>query len=317
MSRASHRLKEILLTTGAAAGALCFLAGIASFAFGVTPLIVESGSMSPTITTGSLAIAHEVPARDLRVGDIVRIKTAPKVSVTHRIVKITHRPGSATLRLKGDGNKVPDAELYTVVHVGRVLFSIPFAGRVVAVLGGPIGLFLLGGYVAFVAMILVDERRNRATKPRGGSRRQKGGSRKALVTATAFVIGGVGTLQAAPVPTFAAWTDPVSVGGTTPSTLSTTTIAAPSSFTCGALGIGRVDLTWTAVTGATNYTMFYNSGASSVTQTTRTFRISGASGGNQTAWVVTNHNYGSTTWTSPPSNTRTYNIVAGVLGVCN
>jgi signal peptidase I len=319
MSLASRRLKEIILTTGALAGALCFVAGIASYSFGVTPLIVESGSMAPAITTGSLAIAREVPAGDLRVGDIVRIKTAPKVSVTHRIVKITHRPGSATLRLKGDGNKVPDAQIYTVDHVGRVLFSIPFAGRVVAVLSGPLALFLLGGYVAFVVMILIDERRERPAKPRGGTRRHKGGSGKALVTVTAVLIGGVGLSQSTPEPTFAAWTDSVDVGGTTPSTLTTHVVPASSSFACGTLGLGSVRVNWTAVTEATSYTVFYSSGASSasIAAGTTTYQITGASGGNKTAWVVANHLYGSNTWTSVASNTRTYSITLGLLGICS
>ena len=122
MSKATQRLRETVLTIGAIAGALCFVVGITTFAFGVTPLVVESGSMSPTIKTGALAIARDRPAKDLKVGDVIRIKTGPNVSVTHRIIKITHRPKSATIRLKGDANRVPDAQIYTVDHAGLVLF---------------------------------------------------------------------------------------------------------------------------------------------------------------------------------------------------
>ena len=48
------------------------------------------GSMSPTIETGALAWAQQVPAADLEVGDVVMVHTAEGDRVTHRIV--AHRP---------------------------------------------------------------------------------------------------------------------------------------------------------------------------------------------------------------------------------
>ena len=307
MNPTPHRLKDIVLTIGAIAGTVCFAAGIATYAFGVTPLIVESGSMSPTIKTGALAIARDVPAGDLRVGDIVRVKTSPQLSVTHRIVKITHRPSSAALRLKGDANKYPDAQVYTVEHAGQVLFSIPFLGRVVAVASGPIGLFLLGGYAAFVAMIVIDARRKRGPKPKGGKR-----SAKANLVAAVLVLGAVATVNAVPQPTFAAWTDNVSVGT---STLSTYTVPVPQNFRCGSLGVASVQFQWDAVSGATNYTLHYGSGGATtmtVTGTSQTITTL-ISGG--TAWVNANRTFGSTTWTSANSNTRSYTVA--VVSLCS
>jgi signal peptidase I len=262
MSRATHRLREAALTLGAIGGALCFAAGIAAVAFGVTPLVVESGSMSPTIRTGALAISRDTPAESLRVGDVVRVKTGPQTSVTHRIIKITHRPGSATLRLKGDANKVPDAQIYTVRSAGIIVFSIPFAGRVVAAASGPIGLFLLGGYVAFVVMILIDERRKKG----GGS----GGARKATLTATAFLIGGLVVAEAAPEPTFAAWTDGVGVGT---STLSTYSVPKPVWVSCnvtgGALSQKTATIVWNEVSSpfALDYTATIQETGASMTVT--------------------------------------------------
>lgn len=309
MSQASHRLRETVLTVGAVLGALCFTAGIVTFAFDVTPLVVESGSMSPTIKTGALAIARDVPAKELKVGDIVRVKTAPQLSVTHRIVAITHRPGSASLRLKGDANRVPDSQIYAVEHAGLVLFSIPFAGRVVAAASGPIGLFLLGGYVAFVVMVLADERRNRARTsdaPGGHSGPRRAGGKRAT-GAMALLLAGTATGQAMPEPTYAAWTDSVDVGT---STLSTSTVPVPPNFRCGLLGVASVQFQWDSVASATNYTLHYGSGGSqtmtvSGTSQTITTLISGG-----TAWVNANINYGSTTWTSANSNTRSYTVAA-------
>jgi len=304
MSRATHRLREAALTLGAIGGALCFVAAFATVAFGVTPLVVESGSMSPTIRTGALAISRDTPAASLRTGDVVRVKTGPQTSVTHRIVKITQRPGSATLRLKGDANDVPDAQIYTVRSAGIILFSVPFAGRVVAAASGPIGLFLLGGYVAFIAMILIEERRRKG--PRSG------GARKATLTATALLIGGLVVAEAQPEPTFAAWTDGVDVGT---STLSTFTVPVPGNFRCGGLGVASVQFQWNAVAGATNYTLHYGSGGGTTmtvagTSQTITTLISGG-----TAWVNANQNFGSTTWTSANSNTRNYTVA--VVSLCS
>jgi signal peptidase I len=318
----SHRLRETVLTVGALAGALCFAAGIAAFAFGVSPLVVESGSMSPTIKTGALVIARDIPAKSLEVGDVVRVKTAPHASVTHRIVKITHRPKSATLRLKGDANKVPDAQIYTVEQAGLVLFSIPFAGRVVAAASGPLGLFLLGGYVAFVVMILVEERRSRGPSPPGGTRRAKGHRRlvgrrglvgeKRAVAMVGVLVAGVSAVAAAPEPTFAAWTDGVNVGT---STLSTDTVPVPQNFRCGTLGVLSVQFQWDAVAGATNYTLHFGSGGSSTMTVTGTSQTITAVISGGTAWVNANRSFGSTTWTSANSNTRTYTVA--VVSLCS
>jgi signal peptidase I len=317
MSRPTHRFREVVLTTGAIGGALCFAAGIATFAFGVTPLVVESGSMAPTIKTGALAIARDVPAKDLRVGDVVRVKTGPQSSVTHRIVEITRRPTGVALRLKGDANKVPDAQIYTVEHAGIILFSIPFAGRVVAAGGGPIGLFLLGGYAAFVAMVLIDKRRanenTRGSRQAGGRRRRGDSSGTARVIGMAtLLLGGIATVDAVPEPTFAAWTDDVTVGT---STLSTYTVPVPQNFRCGALGLLSVQFQWDAVSGATNYTVHYGSnGGNTVTVTgTSTTITTAISGG--TAWVNANRNFGSTTWVSANSNTRSYTVA--VVSLCS
>jgi signal peptidase I len=342
MSPASRRLREIILSTGAIAGALCFAVGIATFAFGVTPLVVESGSMSPTIKTGALAIARDIPATSFRVGDIVCIKTGANVSVTHRIVKITHRPGSASIRLKGDANKVPDAQIYTVKHAGLVVFSIPFAGRIVAAASGPIGLLLLGGYMAFIAMILTDERRKRRPGGPGGARKNTGKAREVdgrrdrdgreppaeklavegrrrrpiggtrAMTAVALLTGGVLSVGSAPEPTFAAWADGVDVGT---SSLSTYTVPVPGNFRCGGLGVASVQFQWNAVAGATNYTLHYgNGGATTMTVTGTSQTITSLISGG-TAWVNANQNFGSTTWTSANSNTRTYTVA--VVSLCS
>ena len=160
-----HRLKEIALTAGAIGGLACILLSIGAVAFGLTPLIVQSGSMEPTVSTGSLIVARKTPAAELKRGDVVTVPRADRTLVTHRIAQLTLRGDTATLRLKGDANDVVDPQAYVVKHAGRMVVTIPFVGRVAAWASSGIGLFALGLYVAFLASAVVADRRERRQSP--------------------------------------------------------------------------------------------------------------------------------------------------------
>ena len=67
--------RQTLLTVGAALGAACLVVAAASALFDVRPLVFQSGSMAPTITTGALALSHDVAASELAVGDVVSVPT--------------------------------------------------------------------------------------------------------------------------------------------------------------------------------------------------------------------------------------------------
>lgn len=92
-------------------------------------LAVQSGSMEPTIRTGSIVIVE--PAREYRVGDIITVSDPgnPKVTITHRLVGTDERFGERYFITKGDANKSADTEERPVTNVlGKVLFSVPFLG---------------------------------------------------------------------------------------------------------------------------------------------------------------------------------------------
>ncbi|GAA4381238.1 signal peptidase I [Nocardioides caricicola] len=168
--------KQVALTVGAVAGVLCIAVMLAGFAFGVRPLVFLSGSMSPAIDTGALAIARHVPAADLSTGDIVSVPTPAGQRVTHRIVEVQHDDGSATLLLKGDANEVVDATPYRVAGADVVLFSVPEVGYVLSWLASPVGLFSLGLYAAVLLSVLVRRpapapARRRAGAPQPGRHR--------------------------------------------------------------------------------------------------------------------------------------------------
>src|SRR5438876_10252927 len=81
-------------TTGLVAGSVVAL--VAAYAFllvaGYKPVAVYSGSMTPTLGVGSLAVDRVIPAREVGVGDVITFND-PYVKgrlVTHRVVQILH-----------------------------------------------------------------------------------------------------------------------------------------------------------------------------------------------------------------------------------
>lgn len=148
----SRWLREIVLWTGAALGAVAVLVGIAVACFGYSFLIFRSGSMGPGIPTGSLALAKETPAADLGAGDVVSVMTVRGDRVTHRIVSVTLRGDEASLVLQGDANATPDDEVYVVTAAEREIASVPVLGYVVTVLLSPFG---LAGAGCLAGMVLV------------------------------------------------------------------------------------------------------------------------------------------------------------------
>ena len=315
--RTWHLARELVLTVGAVLGALCLVLGLVMVATGLSPLIFRSGSMAPAIDTGALALARTVPASDVRRGDVVSVVDAGGSRVTHRVVNVAADGERRQLVLQGDANRTPDHETYVVTEVQRVVLDVPRLGYVVGWVNGPVGLFLLGGYATFLLSVLLrhkDDLGGDAPQPPATGRRKasrRAGSRVPGVLAMSALLAGIGTLTPAPV-WAAPWTNPVTVAGTT---LTAGAVAAPATFTCGALGVLSVQFNWAAVAGATSYTLHYGSGGALTTTTASTTAtiVSAISGG--TAWVVANRAFGSVTWTSTASSTRTYTVA--VVSLCS
>lgn len=127
-------------------------------------------------------------------------------------------------------------------------------------------------------------------------------ARSRIVAVIAAVLLAVGVGPRA----WAWWNDAASGTGTLgAATVPTTTLS------CGALGVLSVTFNWTAVPNATSYTLHYGSQAITTTATTATVTTV-ISGG--TASVDVNRDFGSTTWTSAGSNTRTFTVA--VVSLC-
>jgi len=110
---------------------------ITLYFFGITPYVVLSGSMEPTIKTGSLSFINKnIKLQDIKENDIIGFKIGSDNLVTHRVVSITLNG----LTTKGDNNKVVDGGFVTNNnYVGKNIFWIPKLGFVVIAVQTPTG----------------------------------------------------------------------------------------------------------------------------------------------------------------------------------
>lgn len=118
---------------------------------------VQSGSMEPKISTGSLIFTKALA--DYNVGDIITKKTKdPKTTITHRIVSVEEKEGQKVFETKGDANDAADMELvFQKEIVGRVFLSLPYLGYPVAYAKTAPGLIVL--IVIPAAIIIYEELR--------------------------------------------------------------------------------------------------------------------------------------------------------------
>ena len=108
--------------------------------------VVRGGSMAPHIPQGSLVFVRAVPARDLRVGDVISYRRPqdPDHLVTHRIVATRSVDAVGTngqlVRTRGDANDVDDPwEVQLLGTAWRVTVSVPLAGTLLDALATPAG----------------------------------------------------------------------------------------------------------------------------------------------------------------------------------
>jgi len=139
-SRGLARVRDAMTTALAVLGAMVALWLLASWAFGLSVVVVLTGSMTPDIPAGSAAVVQRVAAADLTVGDVVTVPRAGyAIPVTHRIESIADAGGDARiLILRGDANPVSDPDPYVLTEADRVITSMPAIGHAVRWIGtGP------------------------------------------------------------------------------------------------------------------------------------------------------------------------------------
>ena len=131
---------------------------------GITPYVVLSGSMEPTIKTGSLSFINKhAKYEKIKENDIIAFKMNDKTLVTHKVIKITDN-GFET---KGDANNNKDGVLVTKDNfVGKNIFWIPYLGYGIRIIQTTTGKIIFGTIIVLLlaAGFLVGEPDNKKTK---------------------------------------------------------------------------------------------------------------------------------------------------------
>lgn len=146
-------LADILLWVAAAGGAVCIVLVILAFTSNITLMMFRTGSMSPTIPAGSVAVVQRIPASEIAVGDIVTVDRDPELPVTHRVTSVAPGETDAAriITMRGDANAQDDPFPYAVDEVRIVRFAIPGIASFVVALGNP---FVLGGITVAAALLV-------------------------------------------------------------------------------------------------------------------------------------------------------------------
>ncbi|MDQ4096690.1 MAG: signal peptidase I [Actinomycetota bacterium] len=162
LQRLGRIVGEVVLTLAALAGLCVTVLTVTAARSGVEPLVVRSGSMEPTILTGSMVLTKRVEAEDIRLGDIVTVKRPDGTRATHRVIGLERTGDAVRLTLKGDANEAPDPEPVTVQRAQRLMLHIPNVGRVMAWSASAQGGFVIGCVVtAFITRVMRSRARAR------------------------------------------------------------------------------------------------------------------------------------------------------------
>lgn len=123
------------------------------FFLGIQPYVVESGSMEPTIKTGSVCFINQrAKYEDMKVGDIIAFKLDTGDFATHRIKNISNE-GMIT---QGDKNTAEDNVVTTRANfIGKNILSIPNAGFIVKGIQEPKGKIILGTVIVVLLLAAI------------------------------------------------------------------------------------------------------------------------------------------------------------------
>ncbi len=118
--------------------------------------IVQSGSMEPAISTGSVVVIQKKDS--YLVGQVVTFgeQTQNSIPTTHRIISTEVQDGKLVYLTKGDANEEVDVDQVALSDIrGVVLFTIPALGFLLDFARQPAGFALLIGLPA--ALIIFEE----------------------------------------------------------------------------------------------------------------------------------------------------------------
>lgn len=105
---------------------------------GIRSFVVLTGSMEPTIQTGSIVYVKSYPSYNK--GEIISFTNKSNQTITHRISNVNKENGITTYQTKGDANNTTDKDIVNNSNIiGKQIFSVPYIGRIVGFLQTPTG----------------------------------------------------------------------------------------------------------------------------------------------------------------------------------
>ncbi|HLR63588.1 MAG TPA: signal peptidase I [Lentibacillus sp.] len=122
--------------------------------FGYQLRTVLSGSMEPSIQTGSLIAIETIHDKSkLEKGDVITFRKNEDMLVTHRIIDVNKDPSGVSYQTKGDNNDGPDPEPVMAQNVvGKYSgFTLPYVGYFISFSQSKNGalLLLIPGIILF------------------------------------------------------------------------------------------------------------------------------------------------------------------------
>jgi signal peptidase len=127
MQRGADRAAFVLLVVSAAIVAIVVSLLLLGYQF----LVVQSGSMAPTIETGDIIVTRMTTPDEVEVGDVVTFRddTRGNELVSHRVMKIKPEDGHLSFVTRGDANTgVERWSIERTGSLGIVSFQAPKVG---------------------------------------------------------------------------------------------------------------------------------------------------------------------------------------------
>lgn len=108
---------------------------------GIKSYVVVSGSMEPTIPTGSIIYTNKIDFYSK--GDVIAYEKENR-TISHRVLGIEGIGNELYYSTKGDANDSADSDLVSRSEiVGKTFFFVPYLGKIVMAFKTPLG-FALG-----------------------------------------------------------------------------------------------------------------------------------------------------------------------------
>lgn len=96
---------------------------------GFQPNIIASGSMTPTLQVGDIAITVQTSPETIKTGDIIQYwREGQPAPIIHRVIETYKTGGTTYFITKGDANNAPDDPITPTKTVGKLIITIPKLG---------------------------------------------------------------------------------------------------------------------------------------------------------------------------------------------